>query len=126
MWIMSLIGPQTTPREPAYAQPRMVITPGRDFLLEVVITSYSIHYTKLYDNDDGNNALWFACRNGDAEMLHLLIGQGIDIDNQNLNGTTPLIYAASAGLGEMVRMLLASGADVGLRTLDEFSSYNFV
>src|SRR5271169_3972135 len=32
---MSLIGPQTTPLEPAYAQPRIVITPGTDLMLDL-------------------------------------------------------------------------------------------
>ena len=31
---MSRIGPQTTPLEPAYAQPRAVITPGIDLTLD--------------------------------------------------------------------------------------------
>ena len=32
---MSLTGPQTTPFAPANAQPRVVITPGTDFTLDL-------------------------------------------------------------------------------------------
>src|SRR5450755_96705 len=34
MWIMSLMGPHTTPFDPAYAQPRIVITPGFDLMFD--------------------------------------------------------------------------------------------
>ena len=39
---MSLTGPQTTPLEPAYAQPRGVITPGRDLMLALTAHCSSV------------------------------------------------------------------------------------
>jgi len=39
---MSLTGPKTTPLEPAYAQPRWVITPGRDLMLDLTSHSLSV------------------------------------------------------------------------------------
>ena len=47
-------------------------------------------------NNDGNNALWLACFNGNLKLISLLIESGVDPDNQNDNGATCLMYASSA------------------------------
>lgn len=73
-------------------------------------------------NSDGNNALWLACFNGSIEMMDLLIGKGIDIDNQNESGATCLMYAASASKTTVVAKLLAAGANPVLQTPDDFSA----
>jgi thiosulfate/3-mercaptopyruvate sulfurtransferase len=73
-------------------------------------------------NGDGNNALWLACVERHLDMIDLLIGAGIDLDNLNDNGATALMYAASSGRTEVVAHLLARGADIALETLDGFSA----
>lgn len=73
-------------------------------------------------NDDGNNALWFACYSGNVGLILLLIAQGIDMDNRNVNGATCLIYAASAGKFEVVQALVEAGADLTATTDDGFSA----
>ena len=73
-------------------------------------------------NSDNNNALWFACFSNSAEAVRLLLDNGADIDNQNVNGATALIYSASAGKTEIVELLLAAGADTSLKTLDDFTA----
>jgi len=73
-------------------------------------------------NDDDNNALWFACKNGDPEIIKILIEQGIDIDNQNVNGATALIYAASAGKFEVVKLLSENNANLYKMTHDDFTA----
>jgi len=73
-------------------------------------------------NSDGNNALWLACFHGSLEMMDLLIGKGIALDNQNDNGATCLMYAASASKTPVVAKLLEAGADAGLQSLDDYTA----
>lgn len=73
-------------------------------------------------NDDGNNALWFACYSAQPELLHGLIARGVDLDNRNVNGATCLIYAASAGKFEVVQILVEAGADLAPVTHDGFNA----
>ncbi|MBN0989733.1 ankyrin repeat domain-containing protein [Amphritea pacifica] len=73
-------------------------------------------------NSDNNNALWFACFSDSKEAVKLLLENGADIDNQNVNGATALIYSASAGKTEIVKLLLEAGADTSLTTLDDFTA----
>lgn len=73
-------------------------------------------------NDDGNNALWFACYSAQPDLLHGLIARGVDLDNRNVNGATCLIYAASAGKFEVVQILVEAGADLAPVTHDGFNA----
>lgn len=73
-------------------------------------------------NDDGNNALWFACVSENPDIVRMLIDAGIELDTSNVNGATPLIYSASAGKLEMVRLLVEAGADLHLTTADGFNA----
>ena len=73
-------------------------------------------------NDDGNNALWFACVSECIGCIHSLIKQGIMIDNRNANGATCLIYAASSGKYKVVKLLVEAGADIRQATLDGFTA----
>jgi len=73
-------------------------------------------------NDDGNTALWFACKGDHTEVMRRLLQAGLDPDHQNPEGVTCLIYAASAGKLAVVRTLLEAGADQSLATLDGFTA----
>ena len=73
-------------------------------------------------NNDGNNALWFACVGEHFDAIALLLERGIDIDNQNDNGATCLMYAASTGKDTVVQTLLAAGANNNLKSLDDFTA----
>jgi ankyrin repeat protein len=73
-------------------------------------------------NNDGNNALWLACFNGDPKLIGLLIASGIALNNQNDNGATCLMYAASASKTEVVAQLLKAGADTQAKSLDDFTA----
>lgn len=73
-------------------------------------------------NDDCNNALWFACVSESVEIIALLIAQGVNLNNSNVNGATSLIYASSAGKFAVVKSLVEAGADLTLRTLDDFTA----
>ncbi|MEO0536270.1 MAG: ankyrin repeat domain-containing protein [Cyanobacteria bacterium P01_A01_bin.123] len=76
-------------------------------------------------NNDGNNALWFACFGNFYEAIDLLIAANIDIDNQNGNGATALMYAASSGKLEVLQQLLKYGANTELQNLDDFKAIDF-
>lgn len=67
-------------------------------------------------NHDLHHALWFACVQGDPDLVSLLIEKGGDVDNQNVNGATCAIYAASTGKLEILKRLVAAGADLSLET----------
>lgn len=76
-------------------------------------------------NNDGNNALWFACFGNFYEAIDLLITAKINIDNQNDNGATALMYSASAGKLEVLQQLLKYGANTELKNLDDFTALDF-
>ena len=76
-------------------------------------------------NNDGNNALWFACFGDFHEAIDTLVAAHIDIDNQNDNGATALMYAASAGKLAIVQQLLKYQANTAIRNLDDFSALDF-
>ena len=73
-------------------------------------------------NNDGNNALWFACVGEHFDAIALLLECGINFDNQNDNGATCLMYAASTGKDAVVQTLLAAGANDKLKSLDDFTA----
>ena len=60
---------------------------------------------------DGTTALHWAVRNGDSEMVRLLLGRGANAAARNRYGVTPLSLAATNGDAAMVRALLVAGAD---------------
>lgn len=73
-------------------------------------------------NNDGNNALWFACFGGNARLVELLIRQGVPLDQANETGATALHYCASSGKPDLVGLLLRTGADPTRTTQDGFSA----
>jgi ankyrin repeat protein len=60
-------------------------------------------------------ALEPAIINGDAEQIHWLIDQGLDVDIlewRNQHGETPIFFAAVLGMTGIVELLINAGADV--------------
>lgn len=62
---------------------------------------------------DLDTALGKAALVGEADICHMLIEKGSDVNHQNRFGWTPLHMAAKEGHGQTVRYLLDNGADVG-------------
>ena len=62
-------------------------------------------------------ALHHAARNGNAELLHLMLNDGISVNERDYCGRTPLWLAASKGKASICDILLRYGALV-----DEFDS----
>jgi uncharacterized protein len=73
-------------------------------------------------NDDQHHALWFACVQGDPEVVTLLIDHGAHVDNQNVNGATCAIYAASTGKLAVLQRLVDAGANLHLETTGGYTA----
>jgi ankyrin repeat protein len=61
--------------------------------------------------DGGMTPLLFAIRDGNAEMVHLLLDHGADIERSSGNHTTPLLIALLNGQVGLAQELLAKGAN---------------
>ena len=57
-----------------------------------------------------------AAKNGNKEIVELLIANGADVNEKNGSGETALMYAASAGHKEIVELLLSKNADINAKT----------
>ncbi len=66
----------------------------------------------------GMTALLFAVRDGNADMVRLLLDRGANIDQASGNHTTPLIIALLNGQTGIATELVARGADVN--ALDDY------
>tara|TARA_E500000178_G_C16867463_1_gene682671 strand:- start:533 stop:991 length:459 start_codon:yes stop_codon:yes gene_type:complete len=80
----------------------------RAIAIQIVRTKFS--------NDEKTEKLFYASRNGNTELVALLLDAGahvrrypIDVD---VNFTSPLVDASREGHTEIVRMLINAGADV--------------
>jgi len=65
-------------------------------------------------DDNGNNALWFACMHGAPATILRLIEAGTPIDHANDDDITCLMQAAASGRLEVMQMLLGRGASAQL------------
>ncbi len=71
-------------------------------------------YTNL-TQEEKNNALLDASRQGDLNQVKKAIEASADINVKDINGNTPLIEASRRGQSEIVKALIAAGADVNAR-----------
>lgn len=88
---------------------------GDDAVIEALL-KYGVETQAL--DDDGNNALWFACLQGGPASVLRLLEAGTPIDHANDDGITCLMQAAAGGRLEILQMLLALGARTELRAPD--------
>uniref|UniRef100_A0A6C0EB60 Uncharacterized protein n=1 Tax=viral metagenome TaxID=1070528 RepID=A0A6C0EB60_9ZZZZ len=80
------------------------------------------HMKTLIDesSDDGFTALMFACTR-DSKIVKLLLSYKLNLNKQNLRGTTALIIAVCAKKADIVRLLVKHGADIEVR---DMAGYN--
>jgi ankyrin repeat protein len=63
-------------------------------------------------NRYGITPLWLACRNGNSELVEMLLSAGADPNDRQIGSQTVLMTAARAGNSVAVKSLLQHGADV--------------
>ena len=67
-------------------------------------------------DEDGNTALIFACKNDNYDIVKLLVDKGADINVQNNNGISPLLAACyninDKNAADIAKLLITKGADV--------------
>ncbi len=69
------------------------------------------------DAAGGRTALHWAVRNGNIEIVDILLKGGADINKGDQAGKTALSHAAESGKVDLTRKLIESGADVNKRDL---------
>ena len=75
----------------------------------------------LLQNTQGANGeplLFLAVKQGDKEMVELLLAQGADVNAPATGGYTPLHVAAQNGQEEIIVLLLKNKADINAVTND--------
>ena len=60
--------------------------------------------------------LFWATKQGNIEIVKLLIAKGADVNAKDKDGSTPLYLVASRDKKEIVQLLIANGADVNAKT----------
>ena len=77
----------------------------------------------------GSTAVSVAARNGNIQLIHMLIASGADVNISTRAKYTPLMYAAMFGYYDVVRYLVNDGANVEAvdyrqRTAEDFATQN--
>ena len=81
--------------------------------------------TKHDDNDhvnwmlDGYTALHYACHHRIGNMVHLLIGEGANMEITDSEGMKPLHIASQKGYIDIIEILLKYGADINMKKGNE-------
>jgi ankyrin repeat protein len=90
---------------------------GRNEVIEHLIKDGADLYSqegkelRQYDNEE-NTLLHIAARNGDLDIVKLLISLGTQIDVKNRRLQTPLLWAIHNGHLAVVNFLIEKGADI--------------
>jgi hypothetical protein len=83
--------------------------------IELIDTGADVNYRRSRDG----TPLIVAARNGEAQVVELLLAQGADPNRDSIGDGNPLIVAAAAGNQRIVSMLVAAGADVNAFVEDD-------
>jgi len=68
---------------------------------------------------NGWNAMMWACRNGNAEMVDFLLANGVSVETDTIAGFRPLHEAAANEHAEVAKKLLAAGTDVNAKNISD-------
>lgn len=68
------------------------------------------------------NALMWAARNGNQEMVEFLLASGIDKEAASIGGFTALHEAVGEGHTEIVKILLAAGVDMNAKNVSDYTA----
>ena len=108
----------------AHAKPSTEL--ARQFIYAVFLANVPRVRAMLGDNPElaqeryarGDTALHHAARNGDIEIVELLVSRGADVNARSDHGHFPLYCAAGHGHLETTRYLVQNSADLGARLSD--------
>ena len=59
-----------------------------------------------HKNNEGVNAMMYACRGGNVKVVRLLVARGASLNDVDSHGNTPLYYAAMYGHTAVIKYLL--------------------
>lgn len=91
--------------------------------LELALSRLSEASAELDARDDeGHTALYLAAREGNDEILRLLLAKGANANSRSLLGLTPLSAAVEGTFQQSATLLLRYGADANVRSSSEFTS----
>lgn len=76
-------------------------------------------------DNDGRNALMFACMGNNADVIRALIEKTNDINAQDKQGNTALMFACDSNDADAVNALLDSGADINIENQNGFAAMIF-
>ncbi len=65
-------------------------------------------------DSSGENLLFSAAKNKDAEVMEFLINKGLNVNKNNKYGENPLMLAVQYNDAEVVKLLINAGADVNI------------
>eukprot|EP00826_Nyctotherus_ovalis_P018954 TRINITY_DN15767_c0_g4_i2.p1 TRINITY_DN15767_c0_g4~~TRINITY_DN15767_c0_g4_i2.p1 ORF type:complete len:305 (+),score=68.76 TRINITY_DN15767_c0_g4_i2:53-916(+) len=71
------------------------------------------------EDNNGQNALFYAAREGKADICQLLIENGIFVNKQDSKKQTALYMARKNSRADAIKVLIANGASLGKETLAE-------
>lgn len=88
-------------------------------IVSVVTKVMETHITPVDGEDaDQRTAMHFACLNGNADVVKVLISFGANIRSKDADAMTPILYACSSGNLKLVKYLIAHGSKVLLEDKD--------
>ncbi|MCX5545671.1 ankyrin repeat domain-containing protein [Paraburkholderia sp. CNPSo 3076] len=75
-------------------------------------------------DDNGNDALWYACLYGTPEPILLLVSAGLNVDHANAHDVTCLMQAAASGRVDVMWLLISLGASDSLVAPDGRTAFD--
>ena len=100
-------GNSTSPRKVLIAEPTPIPAPNKPQQ-----AAQAEQQRRGISAEEYDRKLHDAAKDGDAELVKLLIDAGTDVNKANANEWTPLCTAAANGRTDCVKLLINAGADV--------------
>lgn len=79
----------------------------------IFLAGFAVHSTGLA------SPIHDAALTGDVEFVEILIANGADVDERDVNGYTPLHLAIQQGKTDVAKVLIDNGADVNTRSVGD-------
>lgn len=106
---------------PHFLLPVLAAFWGDADLLRAVASKYNLNE----EDKSGFNALVIVAREGNEDLIDILLELGVDINAKNVEGETALIWAAIGGRLKTITHLLEKGASIDAVDNNGFSALHF-